>query len=204
VNDDMRAHFGGSTQFIANVIHTSPKGELASSPATGSMLNTLKDYPAELMSMPGMNKDLITRYVEPSRATTKKHMARVRKNMRSIHSDQPARLKVRQELEDLALIQQVCSVIGNEMFCFVILQDEAENLIYSNITGRVSIKFFTGMHHIIVCYIYKLDTILLRTTKNREDIEMVIDFKSCYDKLNSKGHHPTLHMLNNQCSHAVK
>ena len=40
--------------------------------------------------------------------------------------------------------------------------------------------------------------------KIREDIEMVIAFKSCYTELNVKGHHPILHVLDNTHSRAVK
>ena len=54
VNDDMRAYFGGSTHFMANVIQTSSKGKLANyhhqslgSHTPWSMLNALKHHPAE-------------------------------------------------------------------------------------------------------------------------------------------------------------
>ena len=60
------------------------------------------------------------------------------------------------------------------------------------------------MNYIFVCYVYKLNTILLRTMKNREDNGMVSACKSCCNKLNAKGHHPTLHVLDNKCSGAVK
>ena len=84
VNDDVKEHFGDSTHFMANAIQTSSKGELAnyhrqllSSPTTWSTLSALINHPGELMSMPGMNKDLITRYFEPLTATAKGHMVQV-------------------------------------------------------------------------------------------------------------------------------
>ena len=92
VNNDMKIHFMG------NAIQTSFKGELddyhhqsLGSPTIWLMLNALKNYPTELISMPGMNKDLITRYFEPSTATAKGHMIRVQTYIRSIHSDRPAK-----------------------------------------------------------------------------------------------------------------
>ena len=94
----------------------------------------------------------------------------------------------------------MCSAIENEIFYFAILRDEKENTIYSNLTGRFPIESYTGMNHIFVCHVYKLNTILLRIMKNREDEEMRSAFKYCYDELNSKGHHPTLHVLDNECS----
>jgi len=100
--------------------------------------------------------------------------------------------------------EQICSAIENELFCFAILRDETENTIYSDLTGRFPIESYTGMNYIFVCYVYKLNTILLRTMKNREDKEMVTAFKSCYNELTTKGHYPTLHVLDNECSSAVK
>ena len=87
----------------------------------------------------------------------------------------------------------MCSVIENEMFFFAILCDKDENTIYSDLTRTFLIESYTGMNYIFVCYVYKLNTILLRTMKNREDEEMVMAFKSCYKELNEKGHHPTQH-----------
>ena len=61
-----------------------------------------------------------------------------------------------------------------------------------------------GTTYMFVCSVYKLNTQLLRTTKNREDEEMISAFKSCYNKLNLRDHHPTLHVLDRECSQAVK
>ena len=88
--------------------------------------------------------------------------------------------------------------------CFVILWNEAENTIYSNLTGRFPIESYAGINHIFVCYVYKLNIILLRTTKNSEDKENISAFKSCYTKFNSKGHHHTVNVLDSKCSQAVK
>ena len=98
-------------------------------------------------------------------------MIRVQKDIRSTHSDRPAKLKARQEVEDLAPMQQMCSAIENEMFCFAILRDENENTIYSDLTGQFPIESYTGMNYICVCYIYKQNTILLRLMRNWEDTE---------------------------------
>ena len=103
-------------------------------------------------------------------------------------------------MEDLAPIQQMCSAIENEMFCFAILRDEEENTIYSDLIGRFPTESYTGIYYIFVYYVYKLNTLLLRTMKNREDKEMISALKPCYDKLNSKGHHPILHVFDNECS----
>ena len=40
--------------------------------------------------------------------------------------------------------------------------------------------------------------------KSRKDADMVSTFKEVYKKLKTKGHQPKLHVLDNECSKAVK
>jgi hypothetical protein len=81
-------------------------------------------------------------------------------------------------------------------FFFSILRDGEESAIYSNLTGRSLVKLDTGIEYMCVCYVYKLGTMLLRTMKNREDTKL--------HELTDKEHHPTIHVLDNECSHTVK
>ena len=46
-----------------------------------------------------------------------------------------------------------------------------------------------------LCCVYKLNTTLLHTMKNRKNKYMIIAFKNWYEEINTKGHHPTLHVL---------
>ena len=57
----------------------------------------IKNHPAEFMSMSGMVKDLINKYLYPSTATDNGHIARVRNNIPSTHSNRVSILEVRQE-----------------------------------------------------------------------------------------------------------
>ena len=45
---------------------------------------------------------------------------------------------------------------------------------------------------------------MVRTMKRRKDEDMVTTFKEVYDELKTKGHQPKLHVLDNECSKAVK
>ena len=94
---------------MVNTIQISSRGELANyyhqslgSPTMLSMLNALKNHPDELLSMLGMNKDLITKHLQPSTATAKGHMVRVRKNIRSTHSNRPEIPEARQDVDNMA------------------------------------------------------------------------------------------------------
>jgi hypothetical protein len=127
-----------------------------------------KNHPEELTSMPGMNKDLITKYLEPSTATSKGHMVRVLNTICSTRSTHLAILEARQEVDDMAPTEQMCSTIQNELFCFAILRDETGNTSYSDLTGRSPIELHTGMNYMCVCCVYKLTGILLSWFKKKE------------------------------------
>ena len=45
---------------------------------------------------------------------------------------------------------------------------------------------------------------MVRTMKSRKDEDMITTFKEVYDKLKTKEHQPNLHVLDNECSKAVK
>ena len=65
----------------------------------------IKHHPAELMPMPGMEKDFITKYLDPSTETAKGHMVIVQNHIRLTHSNRPYSLEAHQEVEDMALVQ---------------------------------------------------------------------------------------------------
>ena len=131
-------------------------------------------------------------------------MVRTGQGLQSTKCDRQQILDAREEVNDMAPQEQICSAIDNDMFCYSILRSKEGNTIYSDLTGRFPIESYTGMNYIFVCYIYKLNAILLRPMKSRKEAEMIRAFESYYNELNVKGHHPTLHILDNECSLAVK
>ena len=51
------------------------------------------------------------------------------------------------------------------------------------------------MNYVCVCYVYKLNAILLRIVKSQETKDMLQAFESIYEKLEGKGYKPTLHVM---------
>ena len=96
------------------------------------------------------------------------------------------------------------STTQDDIFSFFILNSMHGNIVYSNIAGWFPIESYTGMHYICVCYVYKLNAILLQTMESRENLSMVEVFESIYDNLEGKGHEPTVQVLNNECYHVVE
>ena len=60
------------------------------------------------------------------------------------------------------------------------------------------------MQYIFVAYAYKINAILMRGMKSRSDACMVEVFKDIYEYLKTRGLNPKLHVLDNECSKAVK
>ena len=174
------------------------------SPPKSAILRALRNHPNELQSFPGLTRQLISRYLPLSTATYKGHMVRVRQGLNSTKSNKRELIDARNEVDDMAPPQQMCTAIDNEMFCFTILEDEGGYTVYSDQTGRFPIESYKGMNYVFVLYDYKLNAILLRPLKSRKDEDMVAAFQSAYEELKKKGHNPTLHVLDNECSRAVR
>ena len=55
-----------------------------------------------------------------------------------------------------------------------------------------------------MAYLYKLNAILLQSMTSREDASMVEAFTRVYTELETAGHKPKLHVLDNECSCAIQ
>ena len=63
---------------------------------------------------------------------------------------------------------------------------------------------YSGMNYLLVVYVYHLNAPMIRAIKSRKDEDMVSAFRSIYHELKTLGHKPSLHVLDNECSRAVK
>ena len=108
----------------------------------------------------------------------------------------------RKSIADMTPTEHVCATHEDKIFCFAAIGDKNKNTIYSDLIGKFPVRSFDGMSYIFVAYVYKLNAILLRPMKSREDGSMIDAFTSIYSELEAIGHKPTLHVLNNECSRA--
>ena len=114
-------NFGQSGQFLGNITHlpshhvianitrTSTKPEIATyhhqslgSPQVSSVLRALSRHPDELLTFPGMSKNLITKHLPPATATYKGHMVRKRININSTRNNRQAILDARLQVNDIS------------------------------------------------------------------------------------------------------
>ena len=198
----------------ANIIHTintTSKEEIAKfhhqslgSPPTATLYNVLRNHPTELLTLPGMSAALIKKYLPPSTATAKGHMTRTRKGLRSTKPKPEQQNDPRSNEADMSPPHEICMAIDDEMFCFSVTTENDGNVIYSDLPGRFPIESYRGMNYFFVAYIYKCNYIIIRPMKSRKDEDMVATFTEIYEELQAKGHQPALHVLDNECSKAVK
>ena len=196
---------------MVQTLDTSSKEEMAKfhhqtlgSPPVSTLLRVLRKHPDELSTFPGITRELITKHLPPSTATAKGHMTRTRKGLRSTQKQNMEIPDAREELHDMEPAEQVLSAIDDELFCYSITTDNDGNVVYSDLPRRFPIESYRGMNYFFVAYIYKCNYILIRPMKSRKDEDMVRTFQMVYDELEAKGHRPALHVLDNECSRAVK
>ena len=158
----------------------------------------------QLRSFPGLDYELISKYLPPSTATAKGHMVRTRQGARSTHSNRQEIVDARLEVDDMNPPEHICMAMEDEMFIFAVLADEIDGTIYSDQTGRFPVRSFSGKNYIFVAYIYKTNYILLRSLTSRTDADMSKVFKDLYAYLGERNLKPKLHVLDNQCSRAIK
>ena len=130
-------------------------------------------------------------------------MIRTRKGLRSTKTDENEDDAQAAE-EDMVPDEQACTAEDNEMFCYSITTDNNSNIIYNKLAGRFPIEPYTGMNYYFVRYVYKYKYIMVQIMKSRKDADMVFTFKEVHEELKTKGHQPTLHVLDNECSKAVE
>jgi len=100
--------------------------------------------------------------------------------------------------------EEICTAINNEVFCFAALADTTKGTIYSDLTGRFPLQSYAGMQYIFIAYIYDQNYIIIRPMKNRSEASMVEVFQDVYRMLQQRGTNPSLHVMDNECSKAIK
>ena len=85
------------------------------------------------------------------------------------------------------------------MFCYATLADTVAGTIYTDLPGRFPVQSVQNMQYIFVCYMYEVDSILVRPMKSRSDEFFVAAYKEMYKELEVKGFKPTLNVTDNKC-----
>jgi hypothetical protein len=79
---------------------------------------------------------LLTKYLPLSTATAKGHLVRPRQGINSTRKDHQVTVDACLQVDDMNLVEEICMVINNKVFCFAALVDTMKGIIYSNLTGQ--------------------------------------------------------------------
>jgi hypothetical protein len=90
------------------------------------------------------------------------------------------------------------------MFCFAALAYLHTRTMYTNSTNAFPIGSSHNMQYVFVAYIHYLNAILVRTIPSKTDGAMIAAFTDILANLNARGYSPTLKVMDNECSKAVK
>lgn len=97
-----------------------------------------------------------------------------------------------------------CTAIDGEIFCYAMLANKNEGMIYSDLMGKFPLQSFDGHLYLFICYIYSASYIIMRPMWNRKDKTIVKTLKYVYNFLKTWKYSPKIHVLDNECSKAVR
>jgi len=168
---------------------------------TPAMLLWALERSKELATIPGFKSGLVRTHLPFSTATNKGHMHRHRQGTRSTRSLQPAILNVCCQVDKLIPSEEICA--AHDIFCFAALADLTTGTMYTNLPGAFPVRSFRSMQYIFVAYIYDLNAILVRAMPSKTDGAMIDAFTDILATLAARNYHPTLNVMDNECSKAV-
>ena len=129
-------------------------------------------------------------------------MRRQRQGTRSTHTIQPAILNAQLQVDNLHPIEEIC--VTHNIFCFTALADFTTGTMYTDLPGAFPVCSFKSMQYVFVAYVYDLNAILIRAMPSKNDGAMIDAFTEIIATLAMRNYHPTLNMMDNECSKAVK
>jgi hypothetical protein len=191
----------------ANVDATSSTAEYARyihqcicSPPSATLLGALQ-CSEELATIPGLTPTLIKNHLPRSTATDKGHMRRHRSNTASTRNQQKEIEAARSEVDHMFPQHEICAM--QDVFCFAALANTITGTMYTDLT-LVHSLFARSK----ACNIFSLHTFMISTQSlfvpSRTDASMVIAFTEVITTLKTRGYHPTLNVMDNECSAAVE
>jgi hypothetical protein len=90
------------------------------------------------------------------------------------------------------------------MFCFTELANLHTGTMYTNGNCAFPVQSFHNVQYVFEAYIYDLNAILVCTMPSKTNGAMIAAFMDILANLNARGYSPTLNVMDNECSKAIK
>ena len=203
------------TEAVANVYELKTQPELvryyhaaAGFPTKPTWIAAIKNR--QFASWPGLTAKAAAKHFPESEETMKGHGRKTRSGLRS--TKQTTRNEIDSVDDDNDYDNSVrenppprLTARAREIYCTVYdLDDEAQQKIYTDQTGRFPKKSSRGNQYIMVLIEMDSNAILVEAMKNRSSAEMIRAYQVLVDRLKSAGLQPTMHLLDNECSAEFK
>ena len=183
-----------------------------------------------LKGCPNLSATGVTKYLNPSPASTKGHMKLPHQGIRSTrprqriqHPSSPAgplhdhrSAGVPPDSDSTAssgnyphspqahIIEDDATSAAGNIFCFGAFADKHTGVVYSDLTGTFPYMSLTGNVCFLVVYHYESNAILGVPLKNMEDSTVFNAYRKQFDFLTSKGFTLKLNVMDNQASKQIK
>ena len=154
------SHKTTNIQITANATVSTPiytKAELVmchhQSPGSSqkdTLLKTLRSYAVQSETFPGLFYELVTNHLPSSEATGKGHMMLTRQGLRSTKPTAKKFANACSNISSLVPTEEICTTEEKEIHCYVVLWDNSENTVYSDLTGRLPMESYGGMNYTIL------------------------------------------------------
>jgi hypothetical protein len=118
-----------------------------------------------------------------------------------MHNIQNNKVAARAEVDQTMLQQEACSM--QDMFCFAMLANANTGDMYMDLTSAFPVRLFKNMQYIFVAYVYDLNAIIVHAMPTRTNAAMITAFKEVITVLQTRGYHPALNIMDNECSTAA-
>jgi hypothetical protein len=144
-----------------------------------------------MITWSGLTEDAINTHLKLTPATVMGHMSQQRQNIRST-SKAPTE---KQQPPDTDLGT-------NTLLVYAVVVDQGQ--LYTDLTGKFSVRSSKGDSYKMLCYIYDCNNIKVVPMKSRSASEWVKAYDSIHQELTVKGFKPKLQTLDNEESTALK
>jgi hypothetical protein len=163
------------------------------SPAKYALLQAVKN--GHLITWPGLTEQAISKHLKLTPATTMGHMNQRRQKIRST-----SKTAITSDMEDEEVTPAGLGTKTHLVYAVVVDQGQ----LYTDLTGRFSVRSSKGNWCVMVCYAYDCNCIKILPMKSRSASEWVKADDHINQELTDKGFKPKLQTLDNEASTALK
>ena len=166
------------------------------SPVPSTLLRAIRR--GHLITFPGLTTTLISKHLPKSLATVLGHQDQEAKNIRSTTTFQF------DNTTDLDADLAPALATRTHQISAMLLSNQTILKSYSDQTGRFPVPSSRGNHYIFVLYHQDTNSIHAVAIPNRKAASIRDAWESTHKTLVQHGHSPELHILDNECSQALK